>query len=202
MSEIAALPPAVTPVASTPPGPPAASPPPPTPFPENSRQFPIPEKNSAQPPPPPPPPPLTPRQQAALARLLAGEPLGDIARALQIDPKTLYNWRRTNPTFVAELTRRQRDLWLDISDDLRTTVAAGVGTLRGHLVNPSPMTQLRAARLLINLVNAPRLAPTGPTTVEGVLDEMLRDRTPPPATPEQAAQRRALLDQFAGDPDA
>ena len=63
------------------------------------------------------------------------------------------------------------------------------------------MTQLRAARFLINLVNAERLRPTDPTTVEGVLDQMLRDATPPPATPEHQAQRRALLDRLLADPD-
>jgi transposase-like protein len=168
---------------------------------ENVRQCPIPPKNSSQTPPPTPPPPLSLRQQAALARLLAGEPLGDIARALEIDPRTLYRWRRHHPAFTAELTRRQRELWGDLADDLRGAVADGVGTLRGHLVNHDPMTQLRAARFLVNLVNADRLRPTGATTVDGVLDEMLRESTSPPATPEHQAQRRALLDRLLADPD-
>lgn len=179
------------------------APPPPTPMPESARECPIPEKNSAHPLPPAPPPPLAPRQQAALARLLAGESVGAVARALQIDPKTLYRWRRHNPTFVAELTRRQRDLWDDVSGDLLTTVAASVETLRQHLVAPNYVTQLRAARLLIHhLINSDKLRPSGPTTTEGVLDEMIRERTPPPSTPEHDAQRRALLDQLAADPDA
>jgi transposase-like protein len=170
-------------------------------MPENVRQCPIPTKDSAQSPPPPPLPPLSPQQQVALRRLLAGEPLGDIARALQIDPRTLYRWRHHHPAFAAELTRLQRDLWSDIADALRMTVAAGVDKIREHLSRPNDMTQLRAARLLINLVNAPRLAPTGPTTVEGVLDEMLRQSAPPPSTPEVDAQRRALLDRLMADPD-
>jgi hypothetical protein len=170
------------------------------PMPENARQCPIPAKSA------PPPPSLTPRQQAALVRLLAGEPIALICHALRIDPKTLYRWRHHHPLFVAELTRRQRDLWSDIAADLRTTVAAGVDKIREHLSRPNDLTQLRAARLLINLVNSPRLAPTGPTTVEGILDDMLRQQTPPPPPAPDApsftdAQRQALLARLLNECD-
>ena len=168
---------------------------------ENVRPCPIPAKNSAQSPAPAPPPRRTPQQHGAHRPRLAGDPLGDIARDLQIDPRTLYRWRHHHPAFVAELTRRQRELWGDLVDQIRAAVGDGVGTIREHLVDHNRMTQLRAARFLINLVNADRLRPTEPTTVEGVLDQMLRDRTPPPATPEHEAQRRVLLDQLLADPD-
>ena len=48
---------------------------------------------------------LSERQLAALNRLFAGETGSEICRALCIDPKTLYRWRRSD-AFVAEVTRR------------------------------------------------------------------------------------------------
>jgi hypothetical protein len=73
------------------------------------------------------------------------------------------------------------------------------------------MTQLRAARTLLHLVNSPHLTPTAPTTITGVLDRLLAATAspasaPPPAAPTTIAaavnptfthaQREALLNQL------
>jgi hypothetical protein len=104
------------------------------------------------------------------------------------------------------MARRNHEIWSDVAADLRQGVAHAVAILRGQLDRcTEPMTQLRAARALITLVNSPRLAPAEPTTVAGVLDHLLRTtHTPPaPATPDTPtftdAQRQALLDQLLAE---
>lgn len=51
---------------------------------------------------------LTPRQEAALERLLAGERPTDVARALEIDRVTLWRWRRV-PTFRGRLDMAEQE---------------------------------------------------------------------------------------------
>jgi len=145
---------------------------------------------------------LSPKQFSAINYLLIGNDERYICSSLRIDRKTLYNWRNRHPAFMAELNRRENEVWADVAGTLRLGVANAVSTLRNQLLLDSP-TALRAARALIALVNSPRLAPTGPTTVAGVLDSFLRAATPPPADPNTPtftdAQRQALLDQLLAE---
>ncbi|HEY7119739.1 MAG TPA: hypothetical protein VH475_24320 [Tepidisphaeraceae bacterium] len=150
--------------------------------------------------------PLSQKQQTALNLLLAGEPGQYICRSVRIDRKTLYTWKRRHPAFVAELHRRNAELWADVAGDLREGVADAVAALRTQLLAFDPMVKLRAARALIALVNSPRLAPTEPTTLAGVLDQMLRATHTPSAqnqTPSFTdAQRQSLLDQLLAESNA
>jgi hypothetical protein len=87
---------------------PADAPAAPPPIPQNSPGFPIPEKIAGQTPQlhTAPGAALSPKQQSALNRLFAGEDERFICQTLKIDRKTLYNWKRRHPAFVAELARR------------------------------------------------------------------------------------------------
>jgi hypothetical protein len=148
--------------------------------------------------------PLSQKQQTALNLLLAGEPGQYICRSVRIDRKTLYTWKRRHPAFVAELHRRNAELWADVAGDLREGVIDAVATLRRHLINFDKMVELRAARALIALVNSPRLAPNEPTSVAGVLDRLLRTTHTPPAQQDNTptftdTQRQALLDQLLAE---
>jgi hypothetical protein len=172
---------------------------------QNFPPFPIPENNSAKVPQV--HAPLTPKQLLALNRLFAGDSEQAICHALQINRRTLYNWKRHNPAFAAEMNRRHAELWTDVAADLRYGVADAVTTLRDHLRRArEPITQLRAARALINLVNAPRLAPTEPTNIVDIIDQLMRAALPRPK-PDGAptftdAQRQAFLEQLEAEQDA
>jgi hypothetical protein len=133
-------------------------------IPQNSPPFPIPKNNAEQ----------TPqlhadlslKQQDALNRLFAGQGDQYICQTLKIDRKTLYNWKHRHPAFMAEVARRNQDIWNNLSSELREAVIDSVATLREHLRAPTErMTQLRAARTLLHLVNSPHLTPTAPTTI-------------------------------------
>src|SRR3954462_11704278 len=67
--------------------------------------------------------PLSQKQQSALNRLFAGETDQYICQALKIDRKTLYTWNPPPPAFMAEMTRRNHEIWSDVVGDLRETVA-------------------------------------------------------------------------------
>jgi hypothetical protein len=150
---------------------------------------------------------LSDRQLHALELILSGESQDYICYRLKIDPKTLYNWKTKNPFFIAELNRRHQELWRETADALRLSVNHAVQVLNRHLNVPGDdMTQLRAARALINLVNSNKLAPANPTRVSDVLDALLRATQPKtPAEPDAPAfsdaQRQTLLDQLMKEDD-
>jgi 3-dehydroquinate dehydratase/shikimate dehydrogenase len=163
---------------------PSTAPTTPPPLPQNSPGFPTPNNNADHPPHfHTPTSDLSQKQLAALNRLFAGDSESFICRTLKIDRKTLYNWKTHHPAFRAELARRNAEVWTGVVAEVRSTVIDAVTTLRRHLCAGTDMTQLRAARTLLTLVNSPRLAPTEPTTVTGVLDLLLRTTHPPTATP-------------------
>ncbi len=187
------------------------SPPPPSPasphtIPENSRNFP-PHANSPTPSSHP-PRPLHPKQLKAIDYLVAGDSPHTVCRLIRIDAKTLYNWRHRNPLFIAEYNRRCQSAWNEVADDLRHLVTHALAVLRSQLHHTQPdASQVRAARTLISLVNTRKLTPTAPTSVDAVLDQLLRaeSRRAQPAAPAEDAptltdeQRSAFLDRLLAE---
>ncbi|HEY7120490.1 MAG TPA: hypothetical protein VH475_28155, partial [Tepidisphaeraceae bacterium] len=129
-----------------------------------------------------------------------------VCKALRIDPRTLYNWRHHNPLFIAEFNRRQQELWDDTASHVRRVVAAATDRIRYLLLVADYTSQIRAARVLLSLVNSPRLAPTGPMRLDRVLDQLLDargGRADDQAPAYTDAQRQHLFDQLMAqdDPD-
>jgi hypothetical protein len=118
---------------------------------------------------------------------------------------------------MAEVARRNQDIWQNLRDKLRELVIDSIKTFHDHLhLSPNPTIQFRAARTLMRLVDSSRLTPTAPTTIPDVLDRLLaaNSQTSAPCAPASApaaapaaaaaaavnnptftdAQRQALLD--------
>lgn len=152
---------------------------------------------------------LTPRHLLAIDLTLAGDDDHAICFRLKIDRSTLYRWRHHNPLFIAESNRRHQEFWSDFSAGLRLSVSKAVRALDGQVESTDAVTQHRAARTLINLVNSPRIAPADlPTRVDDVLDNFLRSAQPRPTSPPPKdapaptftdAQRQTLLDQILAE---
>jgi hypothetical protein len=154
-------------------------------------------------------PALTQKQLAALDLLAAGESDSVVSFRLKIHRTTLYRWKYHNPAFIVELNRRHQELWSDFAAELRLGVARAIGVVRRQLGSVNDVTQLRAARLMINLVNTDRISPkNAPTRVDDVLNNFLRAAQPltlkeAPAAPTFTdAQRQALLERLLADEDA
>src|SRR3954471_23149056 len=153
------------------------------PIPQNSPGFPIPAKiadQTAQLH----DPPLSQKQQSALNRLFAGDDDRFICQALQIDRKPLYNWKPHGPAFRAELARRNDEVWTGLLAEVRATVVEAVSTLRHHLNLPNErMTQLRAARTLLPLINSPASPPPSPPPSPASSTSSSAPPTPQPPRP-------------------
>jgi hypothetical protein len=131
-------------------------------------------------PPAPEPRPLTLRQLTAIDLLLAAKTDAEIVKKLKIDRRTLYNWRHKNPLFIAELNRRSHAAWNETAQRLRALVTRALDTLSeqlGGLISDAGRT--RAARTLIHLIVNQKLAPTGPTNLNEILDQFLDAAQPP-----------------------
>src|SRR5689334_1872713 len=58
------------------------------------------------------------KQLAAIEMLVVGRSLTNIAKAIEVDRKTLYRWRK-DEEFLEALNARRRDVWGDVVGRLR-----------------------------------------------------------------------------------
>jgi hypothetical protein len=125
-----------------------------------------------------------------------------VCSALGIDRKTLYTWKHKHAPFIEELARRQNEVWSVLSHRIRLTLLKAVDVFRRQLDAGDDDTALRAARTLLPLIGAPRLAPPAPADPNQILDDLLKSALSPEAaaalTP---TQRQALLTRLL-DPDS
>jgi len=150
--------------------------------------------------------PLTDKQQLVLDYILAGTEDDHICTRFRIHRSTLFRWKYRHPLFIAELNRRQHDLWNDIAGELRAAASKAVHTVRG-LLSPGNLdaVRLRAARTLIQLVNAHRVPHAGaaanPLHLSDILDKLLQQQQPtaPANSTFTDAQRQSLLTQLLSE---
>jgi transposase-like protein len=93
---------------------------------------------------------LTERQKAAIELLLMGKTMTATARALEIDRKTLYNWR-SDDRFREVLEERRRELWSDASGRLVALVHPSLDVLEQHLADRYDRARFRAASTVLKL---------------------------------------------------
>ena len=93
---------------------------------------------------------LSPKQQATIELLLLGKSMSDIARAIEVDPRTLYRWRQ-DELFADELTQRRRELWSAAADRLKALVHPSLDILEKELADRFDRTRHRAAVNILRL---------------------------------------------------
>jgi hypothetical protein len=155
---------------------------------------------------------LSEKHRIAIDMILAGDSDYAIYNRLKIDRSTLYRWKHHNPLFIAEMNRRHQEIWSDFTADLRLSIAKAIRALDCQLSDPNAVTQHRAARTMLSLVNSDRISPkNAPTRLEDVLDTFLRAAQPLPTEPAPKnvpvptftdAQRQALLDRLLAEESA
>jgi hypothetical protein len=112
-----------------------------TTIPEISREFPIPDEILSQ---------LNPKQLAAIELLAQGASFQLTAAQLNIDPKTLYNWRK-NPHFQSHLELRREETLGQATDHYRSMLVDTLDILFKQANHPYAPTSHRAARSLLAL---------------------------------------------------
>src|SRR5688572_21855734 len=154
---------------------------------------------------------LTPRQLHAIRLLVAGRKDVNVARELNINPRTLHRWRTRHPAFRAELANRRTSLWDRNADQLGSMISRALRVLARQLRDPYDRTSYRAATALLRLAGANKFVARLPNDPTDPLDvarhDLLRERAAhgnpgaPPPTPDEVLQKfHQLLAECADDP--
>lgn len=93
---------------------------------------------------------LNEKQLAAVELLSAGKGYGECATILQIDRKTLYNWRQ-DELFQEALCERRRELWGRANDRVRALLGPAIDVMEQQLKEKYDRTRFRAASVLLRL---------------------------------------------------
>ncbi len=126
-----------------------------------------------------PPVPLLPhidaKQDIALAAILAGATDGEAAAKAGVRRETVHRWRHNDPQFIAEMTRRRREMWSSQVEQLRGLFAKAVDALSDALAPQSPlMIRLKAAGVVLRAVGMAEQSlqpPSSPMSSSEVLKE-------------------------------
>src|SRR5690348_11553910 len=95
-------------------------------------------------------PKLTEKQKAAIELMVLGRSMNAEAQAIEIDRKTLYNWRRLE-AFQEALDDRRRELWASAGDRLAAMVHPSLDVLQQHLDDRYDRARFRAAATVLRL---------------------------------------------------
>ena len=92
---------------------------------------------------------LSPRQLSAIDLMLTGTTDVKIAEILQVDRRTLYNWRIRNPRFRQLLHERRTDLFNAHIDRFLASLSQSIESLTKQAANAYAPTSHRATRTIL-----------------------------------------------------
>jgi len=116
---------------------------------------------------------LTPRQDIALVKLLAGATDVQAAKAAGVDRVTVYTWRHDFPDFAAELRKRQDEMYDRAMRTLYTGLERAAKTVVALTRGRDEAVRLRAADSVLDRVAKIMYGEKGPSPPPG---ESLSDR--------------------------
>jgi hypothetical protein len=125
---------------------------------ENFRKLPIPAERSSPEEDENPVGGVTAQQLVAIELLAIGKALGTVAKAVEVTPRTLYNWRQDD-LFREQLARRQRELWHTASRRLRALVHPSLDIVEKQLRDPFDKSRFRAATAVLRLSDLRKVEP-------------------------------------------
>ena len=98
---------------------------------------------------------LNEKQLSAVELLVTGKGYGECATILQIDRKTLYNWRQ-DELFQEALADRRRELWGRANDRVRALLGPAIDVMEQQLKEKYDLSRVRAATVLLRLAGMHR----------------------------------------------
>ena len=96
---------------------------------------------------------LTPKQRVAIELLAAGKSLSQVAAECGVSRKTLYRWRHEDADFVAELKARRRELWGDVTHQVRALLPRAIGVIAKELDCVYDRARVDAAKTILRLAD-------------------------------------------------
>jgi hypothetical protein len=120
---------------------------------------------------------LTARQMTAIHLLTMGKSVVATAKSLEIGVSTLHRWKSKQPAFVAELNRRQHEVFERTVDKLRQTMSKAVEELFNLMQSNSRRERYEVAMKLLPMMQPRKwIIPTGPRDPDAVVDEQIREK--------------------------
>jgi hypothetical protein len=116
-------------------------------------------------------------QENAIEHLLQGQSDRAVAEAVGVARQTVWEWRKHDPLFIAELNRQRSELWKEAHERLRSLANRALDVVELQLGSDDPKASLAAAKYVLQgtqLLGETDLRVGGPTTPGAVIMEGLR----------------------------
>lgn len=120
---------------------------------------------------------LSQEQMNSIEHLLQGKSDRAVAEAVGVTRQTIWEWRKRDVLFIAELNRQRSELWREAHQRLKSLANRALDVVEVHLDSGDPKASLAAARYILQgtrLLGETDLPKSGPTTPEAVILERLR----------------------------
>jgi hypothetical protein len=111
-------------------------------------------------------------QENAIEHLLQGQSDKAAAEAVGVSRQTVWEWRKRDPLFIAELNRQRFEMWQEARERLKSLANRALDVVELQLDSDDPKAALAAAKYILQgtrLLGETELSVGGPTTPEGVL---------------------------------
>jgi hypothetical protein len=115
-------------------------------------------------------------QENAIDHLLQGKSDRVVAEAVGVSRQTVWEWRKRDPLFIAELNRQRSEMWKEAHERLRSLTNRALDVVELQLDSGDPKASLAAAKYVLQgtqLLGETDLRVGGPTTPEAVILERL-----------------------------
>jgi small-conductance mechanosensitive channel len=142
---------------------------------------------------------LSQEQLNAIEHLLQGQSDRATAEAVGVSRQTVWEWRKRDPLFIAELNRQRSEMWTEARERMKSLANRALDVVELQLGSDDPKASLAAAKYVLQgtqLLGETNLRVGGPTTPESVILERLRGE----ARKELAPQINKIKQMFDFDP--
>jgi aminoglycoside phosphotransferase len=117
-------------------------------------------------------------QENAIEHLLQGQSDKAAAEAAGVSRQTVWEWRKRDPLFIAELNRQRFEMWQEARERLKSLANRALDVVELQLDSDDPKAALAASKYILQgtrLLGETDLPRSGPTTPEGVIMNDLRN---------------------------
>lgn len=120
-------------------------------------------------------------QANAIEHLLQGQSDRAVAEAVGVSRQTIWEWRKHDPLFIAELNRQRSEMWREARERMKALANRALDVVEVQLGSSEPKAALAAAKYVLQgtqLLGDTDLPRSGPTTPEAVIMAKLRRAKP------------------------
>jgi transposase len=138
-------------------------------------------------------------QENAIEHFLQGQSDRAVAEAAGVSRQTVWEWRKRDPLFIAELNRQRFEMWKEARERLKSLANRALDVVELQLDSDDPKATLAAAKYILQgtrLLGETELHLRGPTTPEGVLMEKLRGEASKELAPKINQRYPFDIDQY------